>query len=81
MGGYNDYLRIHPLSNDSGFYIISIVSTSGDTNKIYKYLFSDPGNAQMQLISSITRYGYGQILLSDTELIFYGTDSSSFLHF
>ena len=69
-------IKIHLLSDNSGYFILSSKYPTLQLN-IWKYIFSNPTNAQCQNIPSILDYPQGQLMLDDNQFFFIGVDSSS----
>ena len=67
-------MRIFPLSDSTGYYI---VAKSGTTVDLWKYLFSSPSTASWQPATIISTYGDGSIMLNDNQLLLVGFNSAS----
>ena len=63
------------LSDNSGYYVIQRYNT-GDTPHVLKYLFSSTTN-QHYILNSMYLYAYGTLMISDTELFWTTTTSTS----
>ena len=76
LNGYSYDIKVHPLSDDSGYYIIG--KDSSNIASIWKYLYSSPSSTQCQQIFNFQNYAFGQLKISDTSFFFLGNDPLSF---
>ena len=74
MDLYSNDVKTHILSDNSGYYVI--INDSSRNTYIIKYVFSG-STANNQQISSINYLTYGQLMISDTEFFFVGSDVNS----
>ena len=73
-------MRIHPLSDSSGYYVTG--ADSSNKANICKYLFSSPTSSQCQKLSSFEYYSYGSFQLSDSTFFLISNDPATYaLHF
>ena len=56
--GSSCYLRIHVISDNSGYYLIS--GNGVNAFYIWRYLFSTPTSSQCHQIPFVKYWGYGQ---------------------
>ena len=70
LNGESDDVRIHILSNNTGYYIIG--TSNAMRAVIWRYLFANFPRASCQEISSISYFAYGQLMLSDSEIFLLG---------
>ena len=68
------------MSDGTGFYLIA-KSSSLTSPLIYKWSNSETTQVKSQTITNFKEYAFGQYMLSDSELFFFGIDSLSDLHF
>ena len=74
-------IKVHPLLDNTGYFLITAKSTSNLAN-ICKYLFSIPSSVGCREIPSMSMYTYGQLMLSAETFFFVGLDPNNFnLHF
>ena len=77
LDSWSDDIKIHVLSDDSGYYVFGKDNTS--IANIWKYLFSSSTSAQCQKIIKFSNNAYGQLKLSDTSFFLLGNDPSTFV--
>ena len=80
LGNSND-IKLHPLSDSSGFY--SIGANSNRKAFIWKHLLSNLSSSECQLVSSDNDAVYNQFMISDQEFLLFLSDYASpfTLHF
>ena len=79
--GLGGDIKIHILSNNVGYYFITM-SLLSSSNSIWKYLFSSSTTAQCQTLPGGSVFLYGQLMISDTQLFYLRIDSVTYdLHF
>ena len=76
VNGQDLDLKTHPLSDNSGYFLILKLISSGKVN-IWKYLFSTSTSAQCQELSVLNGYGKAQVKISDSQFFFLATDTTS----
>ena len=75
LNGISHDIKIHLLSDGSGYYVTG-ADSSGRSN-IWKYLFSSPSSSVCQQISNFNGYAYGQLKISDSSMFVLGVHPSS----
>ena len=72
----SDDIRIHILSDDSGYYVFGQDSSS--IANIWKYLFASTSTAQCQSIPNFQSFAFGALKLSDTSFFVLSNSPSTF---
>ena len=76
LSGNTPAIQIHVLSDNSGYYVITKLTSSAKVN-VWKYLFSSKLTSSCQEGSTLEGYSYTQLLLSDTQIFFIAEDTGS----
>ena len=75
LNGLSHGIKIHLLSDGSGYYVTG--RDGSNRANIWKYLFSSPSSSGCQQISNFLYFAYGQLKISDSSMFVLGVQPSS----
>ena len=76
LNGSNIGIKIHTLSDSSGYYVIG--RNGSGVSSICKYILTSSTSALCQQIANLNSFSYGQLKISDTEYFVLNYNSADY---